>query len=100
MTEPHTNVTYPRVEFREYDPDRVPFRPSWQTAIPAVEDWLTRLDDAPFDAHVKDANGSWHVTATAEDGALRWRVELANHHGWFLSAEARRREDTPVTGPA
>lgn len=86
---------YPRAEFRESDPDTAPFRPSWQTAVPAVEStlrgWLERLGDGPFDAVVTDAdNRRWHLTARADEGELTWRVEMAGYR-WFMSARTGAR---------
>jgi hypothetical protein len=84
------NVRYPRVEFREFDPDAEPFHPSWETALPAVNatlnGWLRRIDEGPFAEVVVDDDGRrWQLSAHAEDGALRWRVEMAGYQ-WFLSA--------------
>lgn len=91
---PPPNTRYPRTEFRETDRDAEPFRPSWETAVPAVNatlnEWLKRLDEGPFAEVVEDAAGRrWQLSAHAEDGALQWRVEMAGHQ-WFMSATVSR----------
>jgi len=87
---------YPRVEFREFDPDVEVFRPSWQTVIPAIEPalaaWREDAEGGPLDTIVRDADGHrWHVTAQSEDNVMRWHVTLVGYVGWFASGEVRPR---------
>lgn len=88
---------YPRVEFREYDPDAKPFRPTWEdahrTAGPLLSAWVAQPEYGALDVVTKDEDGRrWHVTARREDGATRWRVELVGYSGWFCSGEVRGRQ--------